>query len=120
MAVWQRSKELSTDIFKAADHSSNWSSLYARASDNRMSRWLTSLSRRHLILGSLLQSTLAIGVFMIVVLLAVHLRHPLILALVGIVMWTVTSIWGYAFTKWRLQKEGHPDDLSRPESPRRG
>ena len=116
MRVRQRSKELTTNVFEAADRSSTWNPLYARASDNRMSRWFTNLSRRHLVLGPLLQSTLVIGVFMAVVSLLVQFRDPVFLAVVGSVMWTVTSIWGYAFNKWQRQKEGAPDDSSPMES----
>lgn len=88
-------------LFEAADRSHGCSPRYARLSDNRFSRWFTTFSTRHLVLGPLLQSTLVVGVFMIIVAAVIQFRDPVFLTLVGLAMWVVTSLWAYAYNRWR-------------------
>lgn len=36
---------------------------------------------------------------------AVQFRDPIVLAVVGLAMWVLVSIWGYAYNKWQRDKE---------------
>jgi hypothetical protein len=63
---------------------------------------------RHLVLGPLLQSTLVVGVFMLIAAAVVQFRDPIVLMVVGLVMWAVLSIWGYGYNKWQRENEASP------------
>jgi hypothetical protein len=108
MTDHRRSKSWATRAFEAADRSQNASQRYAQLSDNRLSRWFTRFSTSHLVLGPLLQSTLVVGVFMIVAAAVVQFRYPIFLTVLGLAVWAVVSIWGYGYNKWRRENGASP------------
>jgi hypothetical protein len=62
---------------------------YGRVSDNPVTSWFNALSKTHPVGSALLQSTLVSPFFILVVGAAVQFKHGWLLAMIGVLLWTV-------------------------------
>jgi hypothetical protein len=68
--------------------------------------WFLRFSAVHRIIGPLVQSTLLVGVLMILGAWRVQFRHPGFLIAPGIPLFVVTSLSAYTYNNWRVRRDG--------------